>query len=90
MDIICRDFRGKGEGKNREGKVQGIRSIIGRHKIDGERTLRMVKNGIGNREFKELICTTPGLMGGTKGGGVLEGCGVQGRGGIKGENLGKL
>ena len=38
------------------GKVQGRRSIIGRHKIDeGE-----VKNGIGNRELKELICTTHG------------------------------
>ena len=64
MEITWRVFSGEGEGKNREGKVQGIRSIIGRHKIDGERTLRMVKNGIGNREFKELICTTPGLRGG--------------------------
>ena len=25
-----------GEGRNRGGKVQGRRSIIGRHKIDGE------------------------------------------------------
>ena len=38
------------------GKVTGIRSIIGRHKIDrGE-----VKNRTGNREAKELICTTHG------------------------------
>ena len=37
------------------GKVQGIRSINGRYKIDGE-----VKNSIGNGETKELICTTHG------------------------------
>ena len=37
------------------GKVRGIRSIIGRYKIDGE-----VKNRKGNREAKELICTTHG------------------------------
>ena len=36
-------------------KVQRIRSIIGRHKIDRE-----VKNSIGNGEAKELICTTHG------------------------------
>ena len=37
-------------------KVQGIRSIIGRYKIDkGE-----VKNSIGNEEAKELVCTTHG------------------------------
>ena len=37
-------------------KVQGIKRIIGRHKIDrGE-----VKNSIGNGEAKELICRTPG------------------------------
>ena len=39
MDITWRVFSGEGGGM--EGKVQGIRSIIGRHKIDGER-LRMV------------------------------------------------
>ena len=46
-----------GEGGGRMGeKVQGIRSIIGRHKIDrGE-----VKNRIGNGEAKELTCTTHG------------------------------
>ena len=46
-------------------KVQGIRSIIGRYKIDkGE-----VKNSIGNGEAKELICTTYGheLRGGNTG-----------------------
>ena len=32
---------GRGRGKNRERKVQGIRSINGRHKIERER-LRMV------------------------------------------------
>ena len=42
MEITWRVFSGEGEGKNggRE-KVQEIRSIIGRHKIDRER-LRMV------------------------------------------------
>ena len=35
-------------------KVQGIKSIIGRHKIDrGE-----VKNSIGNGKAKELMCMT--------------------------------
>ena len=36
-------------------KVQRIRSINNRYKLDGE-----VKNSIGNREVKELICTTHG------------------------------
>ena len=40
MDITWRVISGEGEEKN-GGKVQGRRSIIGRHKIDGER-LRMV------------------------------------------------
>ena len=35
------DFQGGWGGEEWEGKVQRIRSIIGRHKIDGER-LRMV------------------------------------------------
>ena len=46
-------------------EVQG-RGIIGRHKIDGEE----VKNSIGNRELKELICTTHGHE---LSGGLLEG-----------------
>ena len=37
-------------------KVQGIRSIHGRHKTRQEE----VKNGIGNRDVKELVCTTHG------------------------------
>ena len=37
MDITWRDFSGEGEGRNGE-KVQGIRSIIGRHKIDREKS----------------------------------------------------
>ena len=41
---------GRGEG-GMGGKLQGRRSIIRRHKIGRD------KNGIGNREFKELICT---------------------------------
>ena len=58
-------------------KVQGIRSINGRHKNRrGE-----VKNSIGNGEAKELICMTLGLE--------LKGRNVGGRGcagqrGIKG------
>ena len=38
-----------------EEKVQGIRSINGRYKID-----RGVKNSIGNGEAKELLCTAHG------------------------------
>ena len=58
------------------GEEQGIRSIIGRHKIDGGK----VKNGIGNREFK---CTTHGheLRRGNAGG-----LGVPGRGYKGGKN----
>ena len=41
MDITWRVFSGEGEERNRGGNIQGIRSIIGRHKIDGER-LRLV------------------------------------------------
>ena len=54
MEIKWRVVSGKGEGKN-GGKVQGIRSRIGRHKIDrGD-----VKNSIGNGEAKrQLTCTT--------------------------------
>ena len=38
MDITWRDFSREGEGRNREGKVQGRSSIISRHKIDRERS----------------------------------------------------
>ena len=44
-----------GEEGRMGGKVQGIRSINGRYKIDGE-----VKNSIRNGESKELICMTYG------------------------------
>ena len=37
MDITWREFSGEWEGRNREEKVQGRRSIISRHKIDRER-----------------------------------------------------
>ena len=47
--------QGGGVERMRE-KVQGIRSIIGRHKIDKGK----VKNSIGNGEAKELICMTHG------------------------------
>ena len=35
--------------------VQGIRSVIGRYKIDGE-----VRNSVGNRKPKNLMCMTHG------------------------------
>ena len=35
MEITWRVISGEREGKNGGGKVQGIRSKIGRHKIDG-------------------------------------------------------
>ena len=38
------------------GKIQGIRSIVGRHKIDRGK----VKNSVGNGEAKELTSTTRG------------------------------
>ena len=47
--------QGEGGGGRMGEKVQGIRSINGRYKIDGE-----VKNSIGNVGDKELICTTHG------------------------------
>ena len=59
--------------------MQGLRSIIGRYKIDRG----MVKNSIGNGEAKELICKThkhelrTGIAGGKEGTGWR---------GIKGEN----
>ena len=43
-------------GEEWRGMAQGIRSIIGRHKIDGE-SLRIVQE---NGEAKDLICTTHG------------------------------
>ena len=46
-------------------KIQEIRSINGRYKIDGE-----VENSIGNGEVKELVCMTHGheLRSGNAGG----------------------
>ena len=44
-----------GGGARMGKKIQGIRSIIGRYKRDGE-----VKNSMGNGEAKELICMTYG------------------------------
>ena len=53
MDITWRVISEEGKWE----KVQGIRIIIGRHKIDRGR-LRILS--IGNGEAKELICTTHG------------------------------
>ena len=66
-------------GGGREEKVKRIRSIIGRHKIDGEKS-KMVQE----TEFKELICTTHGheLRGGWNAGGL-------GGAGWRGDNGGK-
>ena len=41
MDITQREFSEEGEGRNKGEKVQGIRSINGRYKID-RRRLRIV------------------------------------------------
>ena len=38
MNITWGAFSGEREGRNRGDKVQGRRSIIGRHKIDRERS----------------------------------------------------
>ena len=58
-------------------KVQGLRSIIGRYKIDGD-----VKNSTGNVEAKELTCMTHGHE--LKVGGIWEGGWGAGWRGIKG------
>ena len=61
MEITWRVISGEGEGREWKEKVQRIRSIIGRHKIDRGRLRQgKVKNSIGNGEAKELICTTHG------------------------------
>ena len=61
--------------------VQGVRSIIGRNKIDGD-----VQNSVVNAEAKELTCTTHGHELGS-GASLLEGRGVPGEGGQR-EKLG--
>ena len=38
MNIIWKVISWEGEGRNKREKVQGRRSIIGRHKIEGERS----------------------------------------------------
>ena len=62
--------------------VQGLRSIIGRNKIDGK-----VKKSIGNGEVKELIHMTHGheLRGGGR---IAEGKGDTRQRRAKGEKLG--
>ena len=68
MEITWRVINGEGEGKNEGEKVEGIRSINGRHGIDGGRGKN---NSMGNGEAKELICMTHGheLRGGGDAGG---------------------
>ena len=41
MEITWKVISGEGEGKN-GGKIQRIRSIIGRYKIDGGERLRII------------------------------------------------
>ena len=79
MEIIWRVISGQGEGREWRGKVQGIKSIIGRYKIDGD-----VKNSIGSGD-KELPCMTHGHE--LSRGELLEGRGILGVGGRK---LGQL
>ena len=50
MDITRREFSGEGEGRKSREKVQGRRSIIGRHKIDGERS-KMVKETENSKNY---------------------------------------
>ena len=63
--------------RGREGKKeQGISSINGRQKIDGE-----IKNNIGNEEAKELICSYMFMTHGHElKGGMQVGRGMQGGG----------
>ena len=73
-----------GGGRRMQGKLQGIRSINGRYKIDRVHS----ENTIGNREAKELTCVIHGqeLKWGNAGG--RRGAGWRG---IKGEKkIGQL
>ena len=54
MEITWRVISREGWGRMGE-KVQGMRSINGRYKIDGG-----VKNSIGTGEAKELLCMSHG------------------------------
>ena len=74
MEITGRVISGEWAGM--EEKVQGIRSINGRYKIDRE-----VKDSIRNGEAEELICTTHGHE---LRGVMLVGGGIQGRGELRG------
>ena len=65
MDITQREFSGDGEGRNREEKVQGRRSIISRHKIDGERLKKWYRKQRTQRNYMYnpwalIICITHG------------------------------
>ena len=81
MDITWKVFSGEGEGKN-GGKVQGIRSIIGRHKIGrGSEWYRKQRS-------RELKCTICGHE--LRAEGMLEDWGGAGQRRDKGEKLGKL
>ena len=72
-------FQWGGGREEQEERVQGRRSIIGRQKIDGERSKMVWET--------ELLCTTHGHE---LRWGMLEGWGAAGRRGVKGEKVGKL
>ena len=55
MDITWRVFTREGEGRNSGEKVQGGRSIIGRHKTDKKRSKMVWET-----ENSKNICITPG------------------------------
>ena len=71
------DFQWGGGREEWGEKLQGRRSIIGRHKIYGKRS-----NGVGNRELIELTGTTHGHE---LRGRMLEGWGCRWRGEKRGE-----
>ena len=77
------------EGFQRGGEEQGDEGTEKKqHNQQAQNRWREMKNGIGNRELKELICTTHGHE--LRGERIAGGQGVQGGGGKRGGKLGKL
>ena len=77
------DYPWGGRGGEWGKRVQGIRSIIGRYKIDRGR-LRIVME---SQKPKNLICITHGHE---LSGGITRGKGITGQRGTKEEKLGQL
>ena len=59
-----------------EGRIGGKGTGNKKHNSQAQNRQQEVKNGIGNGEAKELICTTHGHE--LRMGGMLEGAGMQG------------